>query len=124
VSVPLLGMVAAGEPIEAVEIPDNVDVPQSLLRGGECFALRVKGDSMIEEGIHDGDIILVRKQERAENGQTVVALIDNEATVKKFYRKGKSIELRAANPDMEPIMIEADKLEIKGVVIGLLRSYR
>ncbi len=123
VSVPLLGMVAAGEPIEAVEVPDQVDVPEGLLRGGECFALRVKGESMIEDGIHDGDIILVKKQESAENGQTVVAMIGDEATVKKFYRRGKTVELRPANPDMEPMMVNAKELSIRGVVIGLLRSY-
>jgi repressor LexA len=123
VAIPLLGMVAAGEPIEAVEIPDNVDVPESLLRGGECFALRVKGDSMIEDGIHDGDIILVRKQERAENGQTVVAIIDGEATVKKFYSKGKKVELRPANETMEPIIVDAEKVEIRGLVVGLMRNF-
>jgi repressor LexA len=124
VAIPLLGMVAAGEPIEAVEIPDQVDIPQGLLRGGECFALRVKGDSMIEVGIHDEDIILVRKQETAENSQTVVALIGDEATVKKFYSRGKKVELRPANEAMEPITVDADKVEIRGVVIGLLRSYK
>ena len=82
VALPLLGLVAAGSPIEAVEVADQVEVPESLLRGGECFALKVRGDSMIEDGIHDGDLILVKKQESAENGQTVVALIEGEATVK------------------------------------------
>ena len=124
VSLPLLGAVAAGAPIEAVEVPDQVEVPESLLRGGECFALRVKGDSMIEDGIHDSDIILVKKQESAENGQTVVALIEGEATVKKFYRRGKQVELIPANPAMETMVVEAGKVKIQGVVIGLMRKYR
>jgi repressor LexA len=123
VPIPLLGYVAAGKPIEAVEIPDQVEAPPGLLRGGECFALRVKGDSMIEEGIRDGDVILVKKQPTAENGQTVVALIDGEATVKKFYLNGKTVELRPANPDMKPIMADAETVTIRGVVIGLIRSY-
>jgi repressor LexA len=120
----LLGLVAAGEPIEALEVPEEVDIPESLMRGGDCFALRVRGDSMIDEGIRDGDLILVKRQETAENGQTVVALVDNEeATVKKFYRKNHTIELRPANLDMEPIFIEAGRVHIRGVVIGLMRSY-
>jgi len=124
VSLPLLGTVAAGLPIEAVEVPDQVEVPESLLRGGECFALRVRGDSMIEDGIHDGDIILVKKQATAETGQTVVALVEGEATVKKFYRRGKQVELRPANPDMQPLTVPAGKVQIQGVVIGLMRKYK
>ena len=125
VTLPLLGMVAAGEPIEAVEIPEEVEIPEGLMRGGECFALRVRGESMIDEGIKDGDLILVKRQETADNGQTVVALVDNdEATVKKFYRKNHTIELRPANPEMEPIFLEAGRVHVRGVVIGLMRSYR
>ena len=124
VTLPLLGTVAAGLPIEAVEVPDQVEVPESLLRGGECFALRVRGDSMIEDGIHDGDLILIKKQETAETGQTVVALVEGEATVKKFYRRGKQVELRPANPEMKPITVAADKVKIQGVVIGLMRKYK
>jgi len=125
VTLPLLGMVAAGEPIEAIEAPEEVEVPESLLQGGECFALRVRGSSMIDEGIRDNDVILVKRQERAENGQTVVALVDDsEATVKKFFQKGKTIELRPANPDMEPIFMDAARVRIRGVVVGLLRSYK
>lgn len=124
ISIPLLGMVAAGDPIEALEVPEGVEVPESLLRGGECFALRVRGDSMIDEGIRDGDMVIVKRQETAESGQTVVALVDGEATVKKFYQKGKTVELRPANPAMESIMVEAKRVKIRGVVIGLVRSYR
>jgi len=120
---PLLGRVAAGEPIEALEDPDTVDVPESFLGTGEHFALRVRGDSMIEDGIHDQDLILVRKQEEAENGQTVVALIDGEATVKRFYQRGSSVELHPANLRMKPLVLEAEKVRIQGVVVGLIRKY-
>jgi repressor LexA len=120
---PLLGRVAAGEPIEALEDRDIVEVPESFLGTGEHFALRVRGDSMIEDGIHDGDIILLRKQEDAENGQTVVALIDGEATVKRLYRKGDSVELHPANSSMKPLIVEAKKVTVQGVVVGLIRKY-
>jgi repressor LexA len=120
---PLLGRVAAGEPIEALEDQDTVEVPESFLGTGEHFALRVRGDSMVEDGIHDGDLILLRKQEDAENGQTVVALIDGEATVKRLYRKGPSVELHPANASMKPLVAEASKVTIQGVVVGLIRKY-
>jgi repressor LexA len=120
---PLLGRVAAGEPIEALEDRDIVEVPESFLGTGEHFALRVRGDSMIEDGIHDGDIILLRKQEGAENGQTVVALIDGEATVKRLYRQGDSVELHPANSSIKPLIVEAEKVTVQGVVVGLIRKY-
>jgi len=120
---PLLGLVAAGEPIEALENRDAVEVPESFLGTGDHFALRVRGDSMVEDGIHDGDLILVRKQSHADSGQTVVALIGNEATVKRFYRKGASVELHPANPHMKPILLHAGKVTIQGVVVGLIRKY-
>ncbi|MBC7359829.1 MAG: transcriptional repressor LexA [Desulfacinum sp.] len=123
-SIPFLGVVAAGTPIEAVEVPETVEVPESFLAGGEHFALRVRGDSMIEEGIREGDILIVKRQPRAESGQTVVALVDGEATVKKFYLRGGDVELRPANSAMEPLVVAADRVEIVGVVVGLLRHYR
>jgi len=123
VPLPLLGRVAAGKPIEALEDPDTVDVPESFLGTGEHFALRVRGDSMVEDGIHDGDLILVREQARADNGQTVVALIDGEATVKRFHQKGRTVELRPANARLEPLKLDARKVTIRGVVVGLLRKY-
>ncbi|MFO8058034.1 MAG: transcriptional repressor LexA [bacterium] len=124
VSLPLLGQVAAGDPIEALEVPEEVDVPESLLRGDECFALRVRGESMIEEGICDGDVIIVKSQQTAERGRTVVALVEGEATVKMFYPRKNDIELRPANQSMESIFAPADSVEIRGVVIGLVRSYK
>jgi len=120
---PLLGRVAAGKPIEALEDRDTVEVPESFLGTGEHFALRVRGHSMIEDGIHDGDLILVRKQEDAENSQTVVALIDGEATVKRFYRRNASVELHPANTRMEPLVVEAKRVVVQGVVVGLIRKY-
>jgi repressor LexA len=124
-AVPLLGLVAAGIPLEALEAPEDVEVPESLLRGGDCFALRVRGDSMVDDGIRDGDLILVKSQETAENGQTVVALIDGQdATVKKFYRRGDTIDLRPANQTMQPLTLPSSRVRIRGVVVGLMRSYK
>lgn len=122
VTLPLAGTVAAGKPIEAVANPDTVEVPASMVGPGENFVLRVQGDSMIGDGILDGDLVLVRKQAVAENGQTVVALIAGEATVKRFYRKGKRIELHPANPGMVPIVVEDEEsFRIEGVVVGVIR---
>ena len=119
---PLSGTVAAGKPIEAIETPDTIEVPASMTGSGENFVLRVKGDSMIGDGILDGDLVVVRKQDTADNGQTIVALIDNEATVKRFYRRGNAVELAAANPAVEPIIVESgSELRIEGVVVGVIR---
>ena len=122
-ALPLLGMVAAGEPIQALENRDTVDVPESFLGTGEHFALRVQGNSMVEDGIHDGDLIIVRRQARADNGQTVVAMIDGEATVKRFYHRGQTVELRPANAQLKPVTLNANSVTLQGVVVGLLRKY-
>lgn len=119
-----LGTVAAGNPIEAVETPESIEVPESFLGSGNNFALRVRGDSMIEEGIREGDILIVARQPHAENGQTVVALVRGEATVKRFYQNGGEVELRPANSHMEPLRTPAGEVEILGTVVGLLRHYR
>ncbi|MBI4773270.1 MAG: transcriptional repressor LexA [Deltaproteobacteria bacterium] len=124
VSIPFLGIVAAGTPIEPMEEPESIEVPESLLGSGSNFALRVQGESMIEEGIREGDLLIVSRQARAENGQTVVALVRGEATVKKLYQHDNEIELRPANSRMEPIRAPAAEVEIVGVVVGLLRHYR
>ncbi|MFA5515006.1 MAG: transcriptional repressor LexA [Desulfuromonadales bacterium] len=119
---PLAGVVAAGRPIEAVETPGSIDVPSSMVGRGDNFVLRVRGDSMIGDGILDGDYVVVRRQPEAGNGQTVVALIGGEATVKRFQRKGQRIELHPANPTMTPIMVENEEsFRIEGVVIGVIR---
>lgn len=121
----LLGSVAAGFPIEAVAESETIEVPSALLGSKECYALRVRGDSMIEDGIHDGDVIVVERRERAEAGQTVVALVNGEeATVKRFYREGSDrIRLQPANSTMEPMYFPQDTVRVQGVVVGLLRKY-
>jgi len=124
VAVSFLGIVAAGTPIEAVGIPELIEVPENFLGHGNNFALRVRGDSMIEDGIRDGDILIITRQSHAENGQTVIALVRGEATVKKFYHRGNEIELRPANSRMEPLQERAEDVEIVGIVMGLLRNYR
>ena len=125
VSLPLLGFVAAGTPIEAVEVEETLDVPADLVpRRGRSFALRVRGDSMIEEQIRDGDYVVVESRSEARNGETVVALIrGEEVTLKKFYRRGPTVRLQPANSTMEDIVVPASDLEVRGVVCGLVRHY-
>jgi len=120
---PLLGRVAAGRPIEAIQNPETVEVPEMLLRGEDNFALRVVGDSMVDEGIRDGDIVIVKRQRDAQNGQTVVALIGDEATIKQYYRRGTRVELRPANPRMSAIMVDEGDLQVQGIVVGLIRKF-
>ncbi len=120
--IPMAGIVAAGSPIEPVAQSELVDVPPSMLRGGENFALRVKGESMKEDGILPGDLVIVRKQETARNGQTVVALVNREATVKAYFRKDSHIELHPANAAMKPILVHpSDEFHIEGILIGVIR---
>jgi len=123
--IPLLGTVAAGQPIEAILSHDTISVPKDFQGHGRTFALRVRGESMIDENIQDGDIIIVSSQKTAENGQVVVALIDgNFATVKKFYREPEFIRLEPANPQFKPIFIKTEeRIQIQGVVRGLIRKY-
>jgi repressor LexA len=123
--IPLLGLVAAGQPIEAVLSHETVSAPKNMIGRGRMFALRVRGDSMIDENIQDNDIIIVSSQQTAENGQMVVALIDgNYATVKKFYRESDFIRLEPANPQFKPIFIKTPgRLQLQGVVRGLIRNY-
>ena len=121
---PLLGRVAAGKPIEAVEDVDVIDVPPSMIGKGNFFVLQVKGDSMTEEGILDGDFVVIRKQSTAENGETVVALINNEATLKKYFKRKNHVELRPAHSGMAPILVRGGDLHIEGKVVGVIRRYR
>jgi repressor LexA len=123
--VPVLGTVAAGLPIEAVLTDDTVSVPKDMQGRGRTYALRVRGESMIDENIQDGDIIIVSSQNTAENGQMVVALIDgNYTTVKKFYREPDFIRLEPANPQFRPIFIKTpERIQIQGVVKGLIRKF-
>lgn len=123
--IPLRGTVAAGQPIEAILTEDTISVPKDMLGRGRTFALRVRGDSMIEDNIEDGDIIIVASQPTAENGQMVIALIDgNYATVKRFYREPDFIRLEPANPQFKPIFIRTpERIRIQGIVRGLIRKY-
>lgn len=121
---PLLGRVAAGEPIEAVEDVAVIEVPPSMVGSGDYFVLKVKGHSMQEEGILDGDFVVIRKQPNAENGETVVALINNEATVKKYYKRRDHVELRPAHKGMKSIRIKKGDLRIQGKVVGVMRYYK
>jgi len=120
VNLPLVGRVAAGRPILAVEdIEDSYPVPREFVGGGDAFMLRVNGESMIEDGIMDGDYVIVRRQETADNGDTVVAMVDDEATVKRFHRENGRVRLDPANSEMRPMFFE--NVEIVGKVVGLMR---
>ncbi|GJQ59303.1 MAG: transcriptional repressor LexA [Candidatus Scalindua sp. AMX11] len=123
VNIKLLGTIAAGQPIEAVENDETISVPQELLGRGENFCLKVKGDSMVGDGIFDGDIVIINKRAVADNGEMVAALIDSEATLKRFYKREEGVELRPSNPLMEPIIVKFGEVTILGVVVGLLRKY-
>ena len=124
VTVPLLGRVAAGVPIEPVETPETVTLPEEMLGRGETFALRVSGDSMVGEGILDGDLVVVESRQDAPNGATVVALVRGDATVKKLHRERGRVRLVPANERLAPIVAPAGDVEIRGVVIAVLRRYR
>ena len=126
IELPLLGAVAAGLPIEAIEDNETLAVPPDMVsRKRDNYVLRVEGNSMIEEQIRDGDYIVVQAQEHAEDGQMVVALVGNEAaTVKKLYREsGGLIRLQPANPTMDPIFVDARDVRVQGVVVGVIRKY-
>jgi repressor LexA len=120
----LLGTVAAGTPIEPLEVEEVVTVPEEMLGRGETFALRVRGDSMIDDGIHDGDVVLVERRGTAPDGATVVAVVRGEATVKRLARRRGRIHLIPANAQMKPIVARPEDVEIRGVVVALLRRYR
>jgi repressor LexA len=124
ITIPLLGDVAAGNPIEAIEGTDTIDVPQSMIGKRDSYALHVKGDSMVDEGILDGDIVLVEERPDPRNGDVVVATVNGEATVKRFYReKNGTVRLQPANAAYKPILVDGGDLKIRGAVVGLLRRY-
>jgi repressor LexA len=124
-SLPLLGTVAAGAPIEALEQSGEfVTVPREMVGRGETYVLQVRGDSMIEDHIQDGDYVVVESRSEARNGETVVALVrGEEATLKKFYRRGPKVVLEPANQALRPIEVPARDVQVRGVVRGLLRQY-
>jgi repressor LexA len=123
---PVMGRIAAGVPIEAIsQVSHNVAVPGQMLRaGGDHYALEVKGDSMIEAGINDGDVVVIRETKTATNGDIVVALVDGaEATLKKFFHRGEMIALEAANPAYETRLVPHDRVRVQGRLVGLIRTY-
>ena len=123
--VPFFGYIAAGRPIEAIENPQTLDVPNFLRTGSECYVLQVKGDSMLEDGILDGDWVVVERREHARNGEIVVALVDGEeATLKRIEQSPGRCTLMPANGDYEPMVYAPDRVRVQGIVIGQMRSYR
>jgi repressor LexA len=125
VAVPVMGRIAAGTPIEAIQTHSHtISVPPELLGAGEHFALEVRGDSMIDAGIFDGDTVLIRKQDTAGTGEIVVALVDDEeATLKRLRRRGNAVALEAANPAYETRIFPPDRVKVQGRLVGLLRKY-
>lgn len=123
--VPMLGRVTAGQPIQMNEIPETVSLPESMIGRGETFVLEVRGESMIDEAIKDGDLVIVEKRSTANNGDMVIACIENEeVTLKRIYKEGNRVRLQPSNPAMPPIIIENRDVTIKGIVIGVMRKYR
>ncbi|MDR0788458.1 MAG: transcriptional repressor LexA [Gemmatimonadota bacterium] len=124
VELPLLGSVAAGLPIEAIEEQETIAVPHDMLRSGQNYVLRVRGDSMIEEQIRDGDFIVVNSRQTADNGEMVVALVHGgSATVKKYYRERGRIRLQPANETMLPMYFDEEDVQVQGVVVAVIRKY-
>jgi repressor LexA len=124
VELPMLGYVAAGSPIEAVVGSETIAVPEDLVGKRDTYVLRVKGDSMIDEQIRDGDYVIVEDRRTAENGEMVIALVNGaDVTLKKLYREQGHIRLQPANPAMQPIILQPDQVQIQGVVIGVMRRY-
>ena len=125
VELPLLGLIAAGSPIEALENKESIVVPSDMVGRRETYVLKVRGNSMIGDGILDGDYVVVEKRDHARNGETVVALINNqEVTLKRFYIEEEGVRLQPANPAIAPIFLKNGDFAIQGVMIGLLRKLR
>lgn len=121
-TLPLLGQIAAGQPLEAIETPDTIDITSMFRLKDGPYVLRVRGESMIEDGLRDGDYVIIERRNTARNGETIVAVLpDGEATLKRFYREADHIRLQPANATMDPILVP--DCEIQGVVIGVLRKY-
>jgi repressor LexA len=123
---PLLGTIAAGSPLEAVRSEQAVSVPADMVPGGgrPAYVLRVRGDSMIDEQIRDGDLVVIEERPQARDGETVVALVDgHEATLKKLFREGATVRLQPANAMLGPLILAADRVQVQGVVVGVIRKY-
>jgi repressor LexA len=122
--VPLLGRVAAGRPIEPLSDREELELPEGWLGKGQTFALRVRGDSMIDEQIRDGDLVIVEERETARNGDMVIALVDGDSvTLKRYYRDGPQVRLEPANPLLSPLIRPEEQVRIQGIVIGVLRRF-
>src|SRR3954451_19202521 len=121
---PLLGFVAAGVPIEAVAGSETIAVPETLAGKKDAYVLRVKGDSMIDEQVRDGDFVIVEDRKSADNGEMVIALVGGaDVTLKKFFQEHGRIRLQPANPTMQPMMLDPDQVQVQGVVVGVMRRY-
>ena len=124
VDLPLLGYVAAGAPIEAVATSETIAVPEEMVGRRDTYVLRVRGNSMIDEQICDGDFVIIEDRKTAQNGETVVALLSgSDVTLKKLYRENGRVRLQPANPTMQPIFVDADQVQVQGVVVGVMRKY-
>jgi repressor LexA len=124
IELPMLGYVAAGAPIEAIATTETIAVPEDLVGKRDSYVLRVRGDSMIDEQIRDGDFVVVEDRKTAENGEMVIALLrGSDVTLKKFYRDGGRIRLQPANPAIQPIFADPDSVQVQGVVVGVMRKY-
>jgi repressor LexA len=123
--IPLMGTIAAGRPLEAIPTTETICVPSDLVAGrGRTFVLKIQGDSMIGDSIRDGDYVIIEERRVARDGETVVALVDGtEATLKRIVRDGPNVRLEPSNPAMQPIVVAADRVQVQGVVVGLLRKY-
>ncbi len=123
-NLPLFGVVAAGSPIESIPDDEQIFVPSEFLRSGDHYVLRVRGDSMVGEGINDGDLVVVQRSAVAPDGEMVVALVRDEVTLKRIYREGDSaVRLQPANPTMPPMIAPAEDVRVQGIIVGLLRRY-
>ena len=124
VVVNMLGRITAGQPLEPVEAPQTIEVPAALVPKGDSYALEVRGESMIEDGIMDGDVVVIQKQSMAYDGQTIVAVINGEATLKRYYHEGHRIRLQPANVNLKPLYATPDDaFEIRGIVYALFRKF-
>ena len=124
VELPLLGNVAAGTPIEAILSAETVAVPEDFVGKRDTYALRVRGDSMIDEQIRNGDLVIIEDRKTADNGEMVIALLQGaEVTLKKFYRENGRVKLQPANRSLQPLFVDADQVQIQGVVVGVMRKY-
>lgn len=120
---PFFGFIAAGQPLDVVPGDEVITVPQELTGRGENYVLKVKGESMIEDGIHDGDFVIINQRARADNGEMVVALLNGEVTLKRYYAEGNRVRLQPANSMMSPIFAPRDQVAVQGVVVGLMRRF-